>query len=94
MTIGFTDAALADIEYAPAEQTHCSCHSIREGSGGQSYSCAILGVSCPECESLDAERDFIDWWNALTHDERIAELTRIHTARTALAATELADTPF
>lgn len=34
---------------------HCTCHSIREGSGGVSFSYAILGVECPACEARNAE---------------------------------------
>ena len=49
-----------------------SCHVIREGAGGVTYSYAILGVLCPRCEFL-AEQDYEDEMRArLTDDERTA----------------------
>lgn len=67
---------LADQEYPP-RVGGCSCHSIQEGAGGRSYSYAILGVNCPRCEAFMDDCDSVDSWNALTRDERIAELVRI-----------------
>lgn len=95
MVIEITDAALADVEYVPRQQTSCSCHSIREGANGLSYSYAILGVSCPECESHAADCESRDWWNSLSRDERIAELVRMHHAAAALAAAaDRVESPF
>lgn len=82
VTTQITETSLADAD-RPV-QTTCSCHSIREGTDGLSYSYAILGVCCPDCESFSAECDFVDWWNGLTRKERIAELT---------AATEVTSSP-
>lgn len=33
----------------------CTCHTIREGAGGVTFSDAILGVLCGHCESLMAQ---------------------------------------
>ena len=34
---------------------NCSCNTIREGSGGITYSYAIIGVLCPPCEAAVSE---------------------------------------
>lgn len=95
MTIDITDAALADMEYTPREQLRCSCNSIREGANGLSYSYAILGVNCPDCERYSDDCSECDRWNSLTRDERIAEIVCAREATDALAAaTDGLDTPF
>ena len=51
----------------------CGCDSIREGSGGVSYSYAILGVLCPSCEAMDAEYEYKAWWDSLSPGEQVRE---------------------
>ncbi|MEW1882385.1 MULTISPECIES: hypothetical protein [Nocardiaceae] len=95
MTIDITDAALADMEYTPREQLRCSCNSIRDGASGLSYSYAILGVNCPDCESYSDDCSECDRWNSLTREERIAEIVSTREATAALAAgTDRFDSPF
>ncbi|ODQ95565.1 hypothetical protein [Mycolicibacterium holsaticum] len=50
----------------------CTCHSIREGSGGISYSLFMLGVLCGYCEGAIADAEAQAEWEALTPAERIA----------------------
>lgn len=83
MTTMITDASLADADRPT--QTACSCNAIREGANGISYSYAILGVCCPDCESFSAECDYVDWWNGLTRAERIAEVTAANEVIASLA---------
>lgn len=68
------EADLADAEYP--KQQGCSCHSIQEGAGGVSYSYAILGVNCSNCEAFMDDCERVDRWNALTREERIADLVQ------------------
>lgn len=44
----------------------CTCHSIREGAGGVTYSLAMLGVLCGACEAEEeaAEHAYADEINA------------------------------
>lgn len=51
----------------------CTCHSIREGSGGVTYSLAMLGVQCGHCESISAEYEEQARIDALTPEERVRE---------------------
>ena len=59
-----------------AEVGCSSCHMIRVGAGGVTYSYAIIGVLCPRCEA-EAEADRQDEMAArraaLPDAERIAE---------------------
>lgn len=50
----------------------CTCHSIRVGAGGVSYSLAIIGVNCGYCEAVAEEGQFHDWYRNLPEAERIA----------------------
>ena len=55
----------------------CCCTSVREGSGGVSYSYEILGVLCPSCE-WEAQAEYEQGIEAerragLSEAERIAE---------------------
>lgn len=50
---------------------NCTCHSIREGSGGLTYSYAIIGVECPACEQLTREYEQAAEWEAMSDAERI-----------------------
>lgn len=68
------EADLADAEYP--EQRVCTCHVVREGAGGVSYSDAILGVNCASCDAFMDDCEHVSLWNSLTRDERIAELVR------------------
>jgi hypothetical protein len=49
----------------------CQCHSIREGSGGQTYSYAIIGVLCPACEAEMEEAQWQAEFDALPREEQI-----------------------
>ncbi|KQU35757.1 MULTISPECIES: hypothetical protein [Nocardiaceae] len=95
MTLDITESDLADMEYTPREQLRCSCNSIREGAGGMSYSYAVLGVNCPDCESYSDDCSECDRWNNLTRDERIAEIVSAREVTAALiAATDRPESPF
>lgn len=48
----------------------CTCHSIREGSGGITYSYYMLGVLCPSCESA-AEEEYLAYERAQMTPEQI-----------------------
>ena len=86
------EVELADAEYPDQRAGSCSCHSIREGAGGASYSFAMLGVNCSNCEAFMYECESADAWNSLTRDERIADrvqdkrLAAEHEARRAAEA--------
>lgn len=56
----------------PVPPDRCSCHAVQEGSGGVSFSYAMLGVNCDACESYMAAMDFYDRYMALSVPERIA----------------------
>lgn len=60
--------------YGHGERDHyCTCHSIREGANGVSYSLALLGVSCGWCESKMQEAEREEWWASLTTKEQVAQ---------------------
>jgi hypothetical protein len=48
----------------------CTCHTIREGADGVTFSDAILGVLCGHCESLMAEAEAQAEWEAMGPAER------------------------
>lgn len=50
-----------------------SCHMVREGAGGVTYSYAIIGVLCPRCEAQMEYEYEIERRESLTESERIAE---------------------
>lgn len=50
----------------------CTCHSIREGADGITYSYHMLGVLCPDCEAAIEDEQRQSWWDSLTETERIA----------------------
>lgn len=52
----------------------CTCHSIREGSGGVTFSLAMLGVLCGSCESAIAEYEEQERWVRLTPDQQRREI--------------------
>lgn len=43
------------VDYVSTVPDICTCHQVREGAGGVSFSLAILGVACGYCEDRDAE---------------------------------------
>lgn len=60
-----------------AEGFDCSCHRIREGSGGVTYSYAILGVECPACEARGWEYEQEAAWEAMSEAERCSVRWRV-----------------
>ena len=50
----------------------CTCHSIREGHGGITYTLHILGVLCDHCEAAIADAEAQAAWDAMTPAEQIA----------------------
>lgn len=50
---------LTDEQPELVRDPRCTCHSIREGAGGVTFSLAMLGVLCGHCESpiADAEAE-------------------------------------
>lgn len=58
---------------APARAARCTCHSIREFSGGHFGSLAMLGVACEVCEASMEEYAEQARREALTPGERDAE---------------------
>lgn len=78
------EADLADAE--DPEQQICTCHVVREGAGGSSYSDALLGVNCGHCESFMDDCEHVSRWNALTRDERIADLVQLRNSLAEYAA--------
>ena len=50
----------------------CTCHSIREGAGGLTFSLAMLGVLCGSCEARVEEAEAQAHWDALSTTEQIA----------------------
>lgn len=45
---------------ATETRSRCQCHTIREGSGGVTFSYYMLGVLCPDCEAQMREEDFAE----------------------------------
>lgn len=50
--------------------THCTCDSVREGSGGITYTYAVIGVLCPACEAAAEYAEWQHYWESLTPQER------------------------
>jgi hypothetical protein len=53
---------LTDEQGGPVLVSRCTCHSIREGAGGVTYSFAIPGVLCGHCESVIADEEAAAAW--------------------------------
>lgn len=70
--------------------TTCSCHLVREGAGGISYSYAIIGIRCPGCEQAEWEYEQELEWNALTPEEQAASIAESE-ARKAAEDKKIAD---
>lgn len=56
--------------HVTVERDYCTCHSIREGSGGITFSHAMLGVLCPSCDDAMAADEEADRRERLTPEER------------------------
>ncbi|OBG21635.1 hypothetical protein A5768_26405 [Mycolicibacterium fortuitum] len=65
-----------ELAHAPATATaaRCTCHSIREGAGGVTFSLAMLGVLCDSCESAIAEYEEQERWDRLTPAQQRREI--------------------
>lgn len=61
---------LTDEQGERVRATRCTCHSIREGAGGVTFSLAMLGVLCGHCESAIADAEAEAEWEAMTPAQR------------------------
>lgn len=54
-------------------ESRCTCHVVREFSGGHFGSLASIGVECGHCIALQDQYEFEEWWESLTPQERTKE---------------------
>lgn len=52
-------------------QSRCTCHVVREFSGGHFGSLASIGAECGHCIAVQEQCEFEEWWASLTPQERI-----------------------
>ena len=52
-------------------QSRCTCHVVREFSGGHFGSLASIGAECGHCIAAQEQCEFEEWWASLTPQERI-----------------------
>lgn len=65
-----------EVDMPPPEgppKSGCTCHVVREFSGGHFGSLASIGAECGHCTSTNDQYEFEEWWESLTPQERTAE---------------------
>lgn len=55
-----------------AEGSRCTCHVVRDFSGGHFGSLASIGAECGYCIARNEQYEYEEWWESLTPQERTA----------------------
>lgn len=53
-------------------ESRCTCHVVRDFSGGHFGSLASIGAECGHCTTLNEQAEYEEWWESLTPQERTA----------------------
>jgi len=60
------------VSQAEAKSSPCTCHVVREFSGGHFGSLASIGAECGSCIARNEQYEYEEWWESLTPQERTA----------------------